>query len=80
MVTPGDSCYEDHGFESWHRILDGHFSQIFVVKSDYVCLKKPKINEKKRPGLAHLKSTKILNNKESKRKSIKLTFILCNAC
>ena len=55
MVTPGDSCYEDHGFESWHRILDGNFSKIFVVKIDYVCLKKPKINEKKEAGVGPFK-------------------------
>ena len=28
----GDSCSEGRGFESWHCILDGHFSHIFVVK------------------------------------------------
>ena len=44
MVIGGDSCYEGHGFESQHRILDGHFSHI--VKNCNVCLKRPKINEK----------------------------------
>ena len=24
--------FEGRGFKSWHRILDGHFSHIFVVK------------------------------------------------
>ena len=28
----GDSCSEGHGFESLHHILEGHFSNIFVVK------------------------------------------------
>ena len=27
-----DSCSEGCGFESQHRILDGHFSHLFVVK------------------------------------------------
>ena len=31
MVMGGDSCREGCGFESQHHILDGHFSQIFVV-------------------------------------------------
>ena len=31
VVMGGDSCSEGHGFESRPRILDGHFSQIFVV-------------------------------------------------
>ena len=29
-----------------NRILDGHFSHIFVVKICNVCLKRPKITEK----------------------------------
>ena len=29
----GDSCSKGHEFESWHRILDGHFSHIFVVRN-----------------------------------------------
>ena len=28
----GDSCPEGPGFESQHRILDGHFSRKFAVK------------------------------------------------
>ena len=32
MVMGGDSYSEGRGFESWHIILDGHFSHIFVVK------------------------------------------------
>ena len=35
MVMGRDSLSKGRGFESWHRILDGH-----------VCLKRPKINEK----------------------------------
>ena len=46
MVMGGDSRSEGCGFESWHHILDGHFSHIFVVKICNVCLKRPKINEK----------------------------------
>ena len=32
VVMGGDSCSEGRGFESQHRILDGHFSHLFVVK------------------------------------------------
>ena len=42
VVMGGDSRSECCGFED--RILDGHFSQIFVVKICNVCLKSPKIN------------------------------------
>ena len=28
----GDSCSEGCGFESQHRILDGHVSHLFVIK------------------------------------------------
>ena len=34
VVIGGDSCSEGRGFESGHRILDGHFSHQFVVKLD----------------------------------------------
>ena len=29
-VMGGDSCYKGRGFESWHHILSGHISLIFV--------------------------------------------------
>ena len=32
MVMRGDSCSEGCGFENQHRILDGHYSPLFVVK------------------------------------------------
>ena len=32
VVMGGDLCSEGCGFESRHRILDGHFSHKFVVK------------------------------------------------
>ena len=32
MVMGGDSCSKGRGFNSQYRILDGHFSQRFVVK------------------------------------------------
>ena len=32
VVMGRDSHSKGHGFESRHRILDGHFSHIFVVK------------------------------------------------
>ena len=45
VVMGRDLRSEGRGFESWHRILDGHF--VFVLKNfNYVCLKRPKINKK----------------------------------
>ena len=38
------------GFESQHRILKWTFSQIFVVKIVMMCLKRPKINDKRGRG------------------------------
>ena len=32
VVMRGDSCFKGREFESRHRILDGHFSHLFVVK------------------------------------------------
>ena len=39
-LVGGDSCPEGHGFESQHRIPDGHFSHIFCCKNCNVCLKR----------------------------------------
>ena len=46
VVMGGDSRSKGCGFESRHRILDGHFSHIFVVKIVLFVWKRPKINEK----------------------------------
>ena len=46
MVMGRDSRPEGRGFESWHRILDGHFSHIFVVK--LYCLFEKTENKQKR--------------------------------
>ena len=41
------------GFESWQRILDGHFFTYICCKNyNDVCLKRPELNEKE-AGLAH---------------------------
>ena len=32
LVVGGGSCSKGHRFKTQHRILDGHFSHIFVVK------------------------------------------------
>ena len=32
LVLGGDSCSEGREFKSKHRIMDGHFSHMFVVK------------------------------------------------
>ena len=42
MVMGGDSHSKGRGFESRHRILDGHFFTYIC----HVCLKRPKINKK----------------------------------
>ena len=54
MVMGRDSRSEGCGFESWHRVLDGHFSTHSCCKNcKDVCLKKTENKMKKRPGLAH---------------------------
>ena len=52
VVMGRDSRSEGRGFESRHRILDGHFFTCICCKNCNVCLKRPKIKEK-RLGLAH---------------------------
>ena len=44
VVIRGDPCSEGHGFESQHRILDGHFfTDTYLLQRDYnVCLKRRK--------------------------------------
>ena len=45
VVKGRDSCSEGCGFESRHRILDGHFFTYICCKNcNDVCLKRPKIN------------------------------------
>ena len=47
MVMGRDSRTEGRGFESRHRILDGHFFTCICCKNcNDVCLEGPKINEK----------------------------------
>ena len=46
VVMGRDSHSEGRGFESRHRILDGHFFTYICCKNCNVCLKRPKINEK----------------------------------
>ena len=47
VVMGRDSHSKGHGFESRHRILDGHFFTYICCKNcNDVCLKRPKINEK----------------------------------
>ena len=52
MVMGDDSCSKGYEFKSRHHILDGHFFTLICCKNCIVCLKRPKINEK-RPGFAH---------------------------
>ena len=40
VVIGGDSCYEGCGFESLHRILDGHFFTFICCKNCNFCLKR----------------------------------------
>ena len=47
MVMGRNSRSEGRGFESRHRVLDGHFfTYIFYKNCNDVCLERPKINEK----------------------------------
>ena len=62
MVMGRDSHSKGCGFESRHRILDGHFFHICCKNFKYVCLKRPKLN-KKRPGMAHLKKSKVAKHR-----------------
>ena len=39
MVMGGDSCSKGREFESWHHILDGICSHLFVVKI-VMCVRK----------------------------------------
>ena len=45
MVMGGDSFSQGRGFECLHRILDGQFSHLFVVKL-LLLFETTKINEK----------------------------------
>ena len=45
MVMGGNSCTKGRRFEFQHRILDGHFSHLFLVKMSSL-FEKTKINEK----------------------------------
>ena len=48
MIIGGDSRSRGRGFESWHRILDGHFfTYLYCCKICNVWLKRPKINDKR---------------------------------
>ena len=51
MVTGGDSCSKDCGFESLHHILDGQFFTFICCKNCNVCLIRK--NPKKRQVVAH---------------------------
>ena len=47
MVMGRDSSSEGCGFESRHRILNGHYFTYICCKNfNDVCLKRPKLNEK----------------------------------
>ena len=43
VVMGGYSCSKGREFESWHHMLDGHLSHLFVAK---IVTCKTKINEK----------------------------------
>ena len=56
MVMGRDSRSEGRGFESRHRVLDGHFSTHSCCKNcKDVCLKKTENKMKKRPGVGLFK-------------------------
>ena len=47
VVMGGDSCSKGHGFESRHRILDGHFFTYICCKNLQCLFEKTK-NKRKR--------------------------------
>ena len=47
----GDSCYKGREFNSWHCILDGHFSQLFFVKIVMMFFRKGEKFEERGQGL-----------------------------
>ena len=47
VVMGRDSRSEGCGFESQHRIREGHFFTYICCKNCNVCLKRPKINAKR---------------------------------
>ena len=56
MVMGGDSRSSGRGFRIPAPDTGCTFFHIYYSKSCNVCLKRPKINDKKRPGLAQLKN------------------------
>ena len=50
VVIGRDSHSKGRGFDSWHHILDGHFSHLCVVKICNFCLKRTK-NKRKEAGV-----------------------------
>ena len=50
MVMGRDSLSKVCGFESQHRILDGHFSRVFVVKIVMMFFEKTEIKKEARVG------------------------------
>ena len=46
VVIGRDLQSEGRGFESQHRVLDGHFTLFYYKNCIDVCSKRPKINEK----------------------------------
>ena len=70
VVMGGDSCSGGRGFESRHRILDGFFvTYICCTNCNAVCLKIPKMNDKRGRGWPiFLKKEKLRNLKPFSRK------------
>ena len=58
-----DSCSKGCGFESQHRILDGHFFTLIYCRNCIVCLKRPKINETEARVGAFFNNKKYLLNR-----------------
>ena len=63
VVMGGDSCSKGREFESRHRILDGKFSHLFIVKIVMCVGKKDENKLKKWPGLAHFYKKRVIAEK-----------------
>ena len=60
MVMGGDSCARGRGFESQYQIQDGHFFTYNCCKNYDVCLKRPKINDKRGRGWPIFKKMSVI--------------------
>ena len=64
MVMGEDSCSKGREFESWHCILDGHFSHSLFIVKIVMCVWKDKHKLKRGRGWPIFKKDQIKHKKE----------------